>query len=124
MGERVGTNFVLFVLIVKSCLTLEILLNTMEKCSALRVIANFLVPRVMDSVEELEPYPWMTETDIRLVPESNGNAPAKPVSNFKPKWGGAEICPRCGKSVFIAELMRGAGKAWHKGCFTCNLCHK
>ena len=26
--------------------------------------------------------------------------------------------------VFIAELMRGAGKAWHKGCFTCNLCTK
>ena len=26
--------------------------------------------------------------------------------------------------VFIAELMRGAGKAWHKGCFTCNLCNK
>ena len=20
--------------------------------------------------------------------------------------------------------MRGAGKAWHKGCFTCNLCNK
>ena len=54
-----------FQVIVKSCLTLEILLNTMEKCSALRVIANFLVPRVMDSVVELEPYPWMTETDIR-----------------------------------------------------------
>lgn len=43
---------------------------------------------------------------------------------FKPKWGGAEICPRCGKSVFIAELMRAAGKAWHKSCFTCNICNK
>jgi len=42
----------------------------------------------------------------------------------KPKWGGADICPRCGKSVFIAELMRAAGKAWHKSCFTCLLCRK
>jgi len=58
----------------------------------------------------------------RVMVEANGNA--KPVSNGKPKWGGAEVCPRCDKSVFIAELMRGAGKAWHKGCFTCNLCHK
>ena len=43
---------------------------------------------------------------------------------YKPKWGGAEICPRCEKSVFIAELMRAAGKAWHKSCFTCNICNK
>jgi cysteine/glycine-rich protein len=42
----------------------------------------------------------------------------------KPKWGGADICPRCNKSVFIAELMRAAGKAWHKSCFTCQLCRK
>ena len=34
------------------------------------------------------------------------------------------MCPRCGKSVFIAELMRAAGKAWHKSCFTCNICNK
>ena len=26
--------------------------------------------------------------------------------------------------VFIAELMRGAGRAWHKSCFTCNMCNK
>ena len=26
--------------------------------------------------------------------------------------------------VFIAELMRGAGRAWHKSCFTCNNCNK
>ena len=54
--------------------------------------------------------------------------PVKKVTNVtngvKPKWGGAEICPRCGKSVFIAELMRAAGKAWHKSCFTCNICNK
>jgi len=64
----------------------------------------------------------------RVMAEANGNAPKKPAvaltANGKPKWGGAEVCPRCDKSVFIAELMRGAGKAWHKGCFTCNLCSK
>jgi len=63
----------------------------------------------------------------RVMGEANGNAPAKPApvtANGKPRWGGAEVCPRCDKSVFIAELMRGAGKAWHKSCFTCNLCEK
>jgi len=61
-----------------------------------------------------------------LVPNNSSNVtPAnsdKPKP--KPKWGGADICPRCDKSVFIAELMRAAGKAWHKSCFTCNLCNK
>jgi len=51
----------------------------------------------------------------------NGTAP-KP-KTF-PKWGGAEVCPRCEKPVFIAELMRGAGRAWHKSCFTCLVCNK
>eukprot|EP00096_Caligus_rogercresseyi_P005374 TRINITY_DN2072_c0_g1_i1.p1 TRINITY_DN2072_c0_g1~~TRINITY_DN2072_c0_g1_i1.p1 ORF type:complete len:218 (+),score=49.57 TRINITY_DN2072_c0_g1_i1:207-860(+) len=69
----------------------------------------------------------------RVMTESNGNSmnkstldSAKPsaVTKSVPKWGGAEICPRCNRSVFIAELMRGAGKAWHKSCFTCNLCNK
>ena len=75
---------------------------------------------------------------------SNGAATAKKVAG-KSKWGGAEVCPRCDKSVrelknpnchtvhlthfllrqvFIAELMRGAGKAWHKSCFTCLECKK
>ena len=31
---------------------------------------------------------------------------------------------RCEKCVYLAELMRGAGKAWHKGCFTCYNCNK
>jgi len=67
-----------------------------------------------------------------LVPSNSStnmkeNVPVKKISTgskFKPKWGGAEICPRCGKAVFIAELMRAAGKAWHKSCFTCNICNK
>ena len=42
----------------------------------------------------------------------------------KPKWGGADTCPRCDKSVFIAEMMRAAGQTFHKSCFTCALCNK
>ena len=34
----------------------------------------------------------------RVMAETNGNAP-KIANGTKPKWGGAEICPRCGKSV-------------------------
>ena len=69
----------------------------------------------------------------KTLAEANGNtdsvdhkaAPKKAVvTSSKPKWGGAEICPRCDKSVFIAELMRAAGKAWHKTCFTCLECSK
>ncbi|XP_040563906.1 cysteine and glycine-rich protein 1 [Lepeophtheirus salmonis] len=65
----------------------------------------------------------------RVMTEANGNSvnktsDAKPFKKPVPKWGGAEICPRCNRSVFIAELMRGAGKAWHKSCFTCNICNK
>lgn len=68
----------------------------------------------------------MAETTNNPQPNGNANPARKPVATaqFKPKWGGAEICPRCEKSVFIAELMRGAGKAWHKGCFTCLMCNK
>ena len=33
----------------------------------------------------------------RVMAEANGNAPK--IANGKPKWGGAEVCPRCDKSV-------------------------
>ena len=61
--------------------------------------------------------------------ENHGDEIIKPVLKtngikIKPKWGGADLCPRCGKPVFIAELMRAAGKAWHKSCFTCLICNK
>ena len=34
----------------------------------------------------------------RVMAETNGNAP-KIANGTKPKWGGAEVCPRCDKSV-------------------------
>lgn len=57
-------------------------------------------------------------TKVTAVP-----APRKTTATVQ-KWGGAEVCPRCEKCVYLAELMRGAGKAWHKGCFTCINCNK
>ena len=40
----------------------------------------------------------------RVMAEANGIAPPKPAAvtaNGKPRWGGAEVCPRCDKSVII-----------------------
>jgi len=62
-------------------------------------------------------------SSFNCTPASSFPKPSSNTSN-KPRWGGAEICPRCNKSVFIAELMRAVGKAWHKGCFTCASCSK
>ncbi|EFX75802.1 hypothetical protein DAPPUDRAFT_306648 [Daphnia pulex] len=33
-------------------------------------------------------------------------------------------CPRCGGSVFAAELMLSKGQEWHKKCFSCGDCHR
>eukprot|EP01006_Ploeotia_vitrea_P061219 TRINITY_DN77528_c0_g1_i1.p2 TRINITY_DN77528_c0_g1~~TRINITY_DN77528_c0_g1_i1.p2 ORF type:complete len:262 (-),score=100.29 TRINITY_DN77528_c0_g1_i1:15-800(-) len=38
------------------------------------------------------------------------------------QFGGAPRCPRCSKSVYAAEQVLGAGKAWHKHCFNCKSC--
>ncbi|OTF81357.1 LIM domain protein [Euroglyphus maynei] len=52
------------------------------------------------------------------ISQSNG-------SNEKFKFGGADICPRCNKAVYMAEKMMGGGYAWHKStCFTCKECNK
>lgn len=51
---------------------------------------------------------------------------AAPVSIYgRPKFGGTDVCPRCGKAVYMAEKMMGGGSAWHKTtCFTCAACSK
>lgn len=41
------------------------------------------------------------------------------------KLGGTESkCARCGKTVYFAEQVFGAGKKWHKLCFKCAACNK
>uniref|UniRef100_A0A3Q2XDG6 Cysteine and glycine-rich protein 1 n=2 Tax=Hippocampus comes TaxID=109280 RepID=A0A3Q2XDG6_HIPCM len=57
-------------------------------------------------------------------------APHRPTTNPNPsklarKFGGCEKCPRCGKAVYAAEKVIGAGSSWHKtGCFRCATCGK
>ncbi|XP_061908106.1 cysteine and glycine-rich protein 1a [Entelurus aequoreus] len=57
-------------------------------------------------------------------------SPHRPTTNPNPskmaqKFGGSEKCPRCGKAVYAAEKVIGAGSSWHKtGCFRCASCGK
>jgi len=59
------------------------------------------------------------------VAPKQGSPPAIRQTTGKPRFGGADICPRCGKAVYMAEKMMGGGSAWHKTtCFTCGACNK
>ncbi|KAJ3048618.1 hypothetical protein HK097_010378 [Rhizophlyctis rosea] len=43
----------------------------------------------------------------------------------KPKFGGADPCPKCGKAVYFAEQILGPGNVkYHKLCFRCTDCNK
>merc|ERR1712079_141431 len=33
-------------------------------------------------------------------------------------------CPRCGGYVYHADQVFSKGRAWHKGCFKCTICHR
>ncbi|XP_050411136.1 cysteine and glycine-rich protein 1 [Patella vulgata] len=39
-------------------------------------------------------------------------------------FGGADLCPRCGCAVYMAEKVIGAGQSYHKVCFRCGNCKK
>ncbi|XP_039605410.1 cysteine and glycine-rich protein 3 isoform X4 [Polypterus senegalus] len=70
-----------------------------------------------------------SDTGEHLGFDPQGLKPQKPTSNptsgkFAQKFGGAERCSRCSKSVYAAERVMGAGKPWHKSCFRCALCGK
>ncbi|KAI8052766.1 hypothetical protein BDF21DRAFT_431914 [Thamnidium elegans] len=41
-----------------------------------------------------------------------------------PRFGGAPKCPRCEKSVYMAEQVLGPGGPWHNYCLTCKECNK
>lgn len=45
----------------------------------------------------------------KITAQTNSNSSIKQTNGTKPKWGGAEICPRCGKAVYMAEKMMGGG---------------
>jgi cysteine/glycine-rich protein len=38
--------------------------------------------------------------------------------------GGGSKCPKCGKSVYMAEEVLAAGQKWHKMCCKCGECSK
>uniref|UniRef100_A0A3B1K6S7 Cysteine and glycine-rich protein 1 n=1 Tax=Astyanax mexicanus TaxID=7994 RepID=A0A3B1K6S7_ASTMX len=64
---------------------------------------------------------------LGIKPEEQG--PHRPTNNpnaskFAQKFGGSDVCPRCGKSVYAAEKVVGAGNSWHKSCFRCAKCGK
>jgi len=46
----------------------------------------------------------------------------KNISFCERMFGGGSKCGRCGKSVYAAEEMLGAGLKWHKTCFRCKDC--
>ncbi|CAF96117.1 unnamed protein product [Tetraodon nigroviridis] len=52
-------------------------------------------------------------------PTNNQNS-----SKFAQKPAGSDVCPRCGKTVYAAEKVLGAGNFWHKSCFRCASCGK
>ncbi|KAJ1139320.1 hypothetical protein NDU88_005695 [Pleurodeles waltl] len=52
-------------------------------------------------------------------PTNNPNA-----SKFAQKVAGTDGCPRCGRAVYAAEKVIGAGSSWHKACFRCAKCGK
>uniref|UniRef100_A0A3P9K918 Cysteine and glycine-rich protein 1 n=1 Tax=Oryzias latipes TaxID=8090 RepID=A0A3P9K918_ORYLA len=61
-----------------------------------------------------------SETPGPHCPTNNPNP-----SKLAQKFGGSDKCPRCGKAVYAAEKVIGAGSSWHKvGCFTCATCGK
>lgn len=51
-------------------------------------------------------------------------APLLDNNTQKPKYGGADICGRCGKQVYFAEQVIGGGNIYHKACFKCTACGK
>lgn len=70
----------------------------------------------------------LTRTDFFLIFCSNvshySEAQGAPLMNQgKPKWGGTDGCPRCGKPVYFAEEMRALGKKYHKLCLACGMIH-
>ncbi|WP_411023457.1 LIM domain-containing protein, partial [Salmonella sp. s51228] len=41
-----------------------------------------------------------------------------------PQFGESPKCPRCGKSVYHAEMVKINEQSWHKMCHKCSACNK
>lgn len=62
-----------------------------------------------------------TRSNVSHYSEAQG---APLINQGKPKWGGTDGCPRCGKAVYFAEEVRALGKKFHKLCLACANCNK
>ena len=97
-------------------------------------------------------YVFFTDKNSWLSSSTSGQ-PQQQTQSMAGRFGGAPKCPRCGKSVYAAEKIVGAGSVcvllycchvvwylltqltswftchivpqeWHKACFNCASCHK
>ncbi|KNC96225.1 uncharacterized protein SPPG_08378 [Spizellomyces punctatus DAOM BR117] len=67
--------------------------------------------------------PNLARTGSGTVTPGSGAGSAPLVG--KPKFGGADVCPKCQKPVYFAEQMVGPmGVKYHKLCFRCTDCNK
>merc|ERR1712098_206342 len=66
----------------------------------------------------------ISEKVVKHSTSSSGELKATCCEKRRPKFGGGEICAKCGKTVYFAEAMKADGNTWHKTCFTCILCNK
>ena len=56
---------------------------------------------------------------------SNGGSGSVGAPKAAPRFGGGDICGRCGKTVYFAEAREGPNNVkYHKSCFSCLLCNK
>uniref|UniRef100_A0A6U6B4H4 LIM zinc-binding domain-containing protein n=1 Tax=Guillardia theta TaxID=55529 RepID=A0A6U6B4H4_GUITH len=55
----------------------------------------------------------------------SANETPSPSNKLASKFGGGEKCPRCNKTVYLAEAREGPNMIkYHKTCFVCLLCSK
>lgn len=62
---------------------------------------------------------------ISRVPEITDSRPPVAAKRGSVLGGAPDVCPRCSKNVYFAEMMQGpGGSKYHKLCFRCTDCDK